>query len=142
MKYRFGDQRVFVDTAAFVALSVRRDSLHQVATSMLRQSTSAHQRMVTTNFVVAETHSLVLARTDRRNALIALDLIDQTVEYVERVLRKDEIQARKILEHYDDKTFSYTDATSFAVMRRLGLTEVFTFDQHFAQFGFSPLKPN
>ena len=31
------------------------------------------------------------------------------------------------------------DRVSFAVMRRLGLTEVFTNDRHFAAAGFTPL---
>lgn len=31
------------------------------------------------------------------------------------------------------------DCISFAVMRRLGLTEAFTNDQHFAAAGFTPL---
>jgi predicted nucleic acid-binding protein len=30
-----------------------------------------------------------------------------------------------------------TDATSFAIMERLGILEAFSFDRHFRQFGFS-----
>ena len=40
---------------------------------------------------------------------------------------------------YDDKNFTLTDATSFAVMERLGMTEGFTFDRNFAQYGFTIL---
>ncbi len=58
---------------------------------------------------------------------------------IERILEEDERHARRILDQHDDKTYSYTDATSFAVMERLGLTDVFTFDRHFTQYGFSPL---
>ena len=35
----------------------------------------------------------------------------------------------------DDKTFSFTDCTSFALMERIGVTEVFAFDEHFKQYG-------
>lgn len=35
-----------------------------------------------------------------------------------------------------DKSYSYTDATSFAIMGRLGLRTAFAFDPHFRQFGF------
>ena len=38
-----------------------------------------------------------------------------------------------------DKTYSYTDATSFAVMERLGLKTAFAFDPHFRQHGFQVL---
>lgn len=47
-----------------------------------------------------------------------------------------EDQAWEIFAHYDDKDFSFTDCTSFAVMRQLGITTVFAFDEHFEQFGF------
>jgi predicted nucleic acid-binding protein len=39
----------------------------------------------------------------------------------------------------DDKDFTLTDATSFAVMERLGITYAFTFDHPFTQYGFIAL---
>jgi predicted nucleic acid-binding protein len=43
---------------------------------------------------------------------------------------------RPVFVDTDDKDFSYTDCTSFAVMQLLGLDTAFAFDQHFRQFGF------
>ena len=37
------------------------------------------------------------------------------------------------------KDFSYTDCTSFVVMKQLDMTIAFTFDRHFDQFGFTRL---
>ena len=51
----------------------------------------------------------------------------------------DEKRAKEIIARYKDKTFSYTDATSFALMERLGLEAAFAFDAHFRQYGFSLL---
>jgi len=42
---------------------------------------------------------------------------------------------------YSDKDFSFTDCTSFVVMRELGITDAFAFDDHFAQMGFT-LRPS
>ena len=54
----------------------------------------------------------------------------------ERIKAEDEEMAYQIIINYKDKDFTYTDATSFALMERLCIMKVFTFDQHFAQYGF------
>jgi predicted nucleic acid-binding protein len=55
---------------------------------------------------------------------------------LESVAHADEIRAREIIQTYQDRSFSYTDATSFAVMERLGIRRAFAFDKHFEQYGF------
>ena len=51
-------------------------------------------------------------------------------------------RAREIIRQYEDKSFSLTDATSFAVMERLRISYAFTFDRNFAQYGFTILTPS
>ncbi len=60
---------------------------------------------------------------------------------VVRVRAADEERAREIVFRYGDKDFSLADAISFVVMERLHIHQAFTFDQHFAQYGFSALAP-
>jgi predicted nucleic acid-binding protein len=55
---------------------------------------------------------------------------------VVRVDERDEFRARQILQHHRDKDYSLTDATTFAIMERLGIVEAFSFDRHFRQYGF------
>lgn len=38
-----------------------------------------------------------------------------------------------------DKQWSFTDCVSYAVMKELVITEVFTFDHHFSQMGLRRL---
>lgn len=45
-----------------------------------------------------------------------------------RVTEADETAAREILRASSDKDYSYTDATSFAVMDRLHIKEALTYD--------------
>src|SRR5215216_3703071 len=142
MRGHFEPRGVFIDTGAFGAFSIEGDANFHAASNIGDAIVAANLITVTTNFIVAETHALVLSRNGRAAALAALDHIDRSTTHIERITAADEVHARSILEQYDDKTYSYTDATSFAVMERLHVTDVFTFDRHFAQYGFSPLKPS
>jgi predicted nucleic acid-binding protein len=132
---RFPDNQVFVDTSAFFAISNRRDSSHENAIAILRRLIQVRTKLVTTNFIVAELHALLLARGNRVVALAALELYDDQAITIVRVSEADESEARAIIERYDDKTFSFTDATCFAIMRRLTIQRAFTLDRNFRQYG-------
>jgi predicted nucleic acid-binding protein len=136
VKHRSPARRVFVDTSAFGAFLNEGDAEHRAAIAIANELARAHLRLLTTNFVVAETHALILSRAGRDLALRSLYRIDQGVEQIVRVAEEDEQRARWIIERYSDKDFSLTDAISFAVMERLGIGHAFTFDRHFAQYGF------
>jgi predicted nucleic acid-binding protein len=56
---------------------------------------------------------------------------------VERVSPEDEDTAAGIIYAQVDKRYSFTDATSFAVMQRLRLRAALHFDRHFTQFGIA-----
>ncbi|MBA3415941.1 MAG: type II toxin-antitoxin system VapC family toxin, partial [Chloroflexia bacterium] len=98
--------------------------------------------LITTNFVVAELHALLLSRIDRQIAARTLAEIDSSQRtIIIRVSTDDELRAREIVFGDADKDFSLTDATSFAVMERFGIVEAFAFDDHFAQFGWNVMPP-
>jgi len=47
--------------------------------------------------------------------------------------------ALELFERHQDKRWSFTDCTSFVVMRDLGTTEAFAFDRNFEEAGFTRL---
>lgn len=47
--------------------------------------------------------------------------------------------ALELFEHSRDKRWSFTDCTSFLVMRELGLAQAFSFDRNFEEAGFARL---
>jgi len=59
---------------------------------------------------------------------------------VERVLEEDEKNALQIIFSHQDKSYTYTDATTFAVFNRVGLSTAFAFENHFKQFDFMPIE--
>lgn len=131
--------RVLVDSSAYFVLANVKDGDHNKARSILRRANTEHWRLFTTNFVLAETHALLLKRLNRLVAVTFVGQVYQGSTTIVRVSEVDERRAWEIITRYDDKDFSLTDATSFAVMERLGIAHVFTFDHHFAQYGFVAL---
>lgn len=129
--------RVFVDSSAYFILANAKDADHLSARSLLRQLEGERRRFFTTNFILAETHALLLKRLNPSLAFRFVRQIYQSSTTIVRVKESDEDRAWEIIAQYDDKDFSFTDAASFAVMERLGITYAFTFDHHFAQYGFT-----
>ncbi|MGC9394046.1 MAG: type II toxin-antitoxin system VapC family toxin [Anaerolineae bacterium] len=132
--------RIFVDTWAWYALADIADADHVLAKLLNEQLLDQGHTFVTTNFVLSETVTLIRYHLHHQAAvqfwktlhtLIGAEL----VRYV-RVTEAHEDAAWAIFERYADQKFSYTDCTSFAVMRDLELQQVFTGDQHFATMGF------
>ena len=133
---------IFVDTTAYFAAANRRDAGHEPVAALMSDFVQERRRLVTTNFVLAELHALLLTRLDRRIAAQVLAEIDASkLTTVERVTADDERRAREIVFGYADKDFSLTDAISFAVMERLSIRQAFTLDRNFVQFGWVMLDP-
>jgi len=129
--------RILADTSANYALLDRSDRNHARAVALARLMQRRRLTPLLTNFIVGETHGLVLSRL---GAGLARQWLFGNVWPIERITADDEARARDILRRYDDKSFSYVDATSFSVMDRLGIRQAFTFDPHFEQYGLELLR--
>ncbi|TEU14152.1 MAG: PIN domain-containing protein [Anaerolineales bacterium] len=127
-----GQLLTFADTSAWFATVDPNDPNHGIA----RRFMSAKPRLVTTNFVIDETITLVLKRLDYTRALrLGEQLWGGQLARIIYITRADQQTAWQLFKRYSDKEFSFTDCTSFVVMERLGLTHAFAFDEHFSQTG-------
>src|SRR2546425_12001552 len=104
--------QILIDTGAVFALVDRRDGHHDAARRTLARLKAQRLEPLITNFVVAESHALLLARLD---AAVARRWLVGNVWSIERVSEEDEARARAIIARYTDKAFTYVDSTSFAV---------------------------
>jgi uncharacterized protein len=129
-------RRVFVDTSAYYALVDRNDVNYRHTLDVATRLSRERRHLFTTNFVLAETHALVLNRIGRDIAARVLVEIENGPTTVVRVNARDERRTRDTIAQYSDKDYSLTDAMSFAVMERLGIGAAFTLDDHFVQHGF------
>lgn len=124
--------RIFIDTSAWYALLDKTDSFHASATGSYR---SIAHPLVTTNYVADEIITLAKNRLGYKIAVeIGRNLWNEEVATLINVTSSDEKKAWEIFVRHQDKGFSFTDCTSFAVMERLGIIEVFAFDEHFRQY--------
>jgi uncharacterized protein len=130
---------IFVDTGAWLAAAVPSDPNHPAASPWLAGN---NEPLLTTDYVVDETLTLLRARGERTRALlIGEGFFDGRLAEVYMLLEDDILHARKIFKRFDDKDWSFTDCTSKAVIERLGITRAFAFDHHFAQFGTVRIVP-
>ena len=135
-------RRVFHDSSSYAALLNRTDRNHEAARAIVGTVADAHYRPVTTNVILIEAHALILSEMGTRSASQFLRDIRRSNTVIIRVRASDEAQAEEILFRYTDKEWSFTDATSFVVMERLGIRYAFTFDDDFAQYGVTVLTPD
>lgn len=125
---------LFVDTGAWYALVDKNDPDHKEAASFMKNNKIP---LLTTNFVFDETVTLLRSRLGWNVAKeFGLRLKDSRFVSLISVKDEDEEKAWEIFLKYKDKDFSYTDCTSFAVMKRLKTDTVFTFDSHFQTMRF------
>ena len=128
---------VFVDTSAWYALIDRNDASHARVSAVVAELVRTGTRLVTTDYVVDESCTLAKARGGSNMAFRLLDLLQATAAVDQEWIgaerfERSEAQFRK----YHDQAFSFTDCTSFAVMRELGIADAITTDEHFRVAGF------
>lgn len=129
----------FVDSSFWVGLAVPSDEHHSAAASLIEAL--GKRRLVTTNDVRGETWTYINRRAGLRAAATFLDRIERSerVEII-RVSEELENEALHWLRDHDEREYSFVDATSFAVMRSLGLHEALAFDGDFSAAGFVELR--
>jgi len=92
--------------------------------------------------VIGETWTFLRRRAGHRVALTFADLAEQSPRLtIHRVDETDEREAWAWLRRRDERVYSFVDATSFAVMRRLNLLEALAFDEDFSAAGFVEVRP-
>ncbi|MEX2170107.1 MAG: PIN domain-containing protein [Pirellulales bacterium] len=121
----------FVDTGAWYASYVPSDPDHERVTA---QIDGAETRLVTSDFVLGESLTLLRTRNEyQRAVLLGKNLLGwNSVELV--YLTPDEIaQAFIVFSTYRDKEWSFVDCSSLIVMQRLKITKAISLDHHFRQ---------
>jgi predicted nucleic acid-binding protein len=132
---------VFADSAFFCALAAKRDAAHVAALAALDLLADDNRLIVTTDYIVDEALTLTKARANAAVALALLERIERSPAIILELVSGPRFGAAKaFFRKHADHGYSFTDCTSFVVMRELGLSEALTTDRHFREAGFKPLQ--
>jgi uncharacterized protein len=131
---------LFVDTAGWMACADANDPDHRAACAARDDWLQREGILLTTDYVIDETLTLLRLRL----GLDAAESWWHSIAASRRVQREliDEERAeraRGIFFRYRDKDFSFTDCTSFALMREMRLRHALTTDKYFRAAGFQML---
>ena len=131
---------VFVDTAGWMTLADSADPDHERAKTYRDHWLRSGGRLVSTDFVLDETLTLLRVRLGLDAAERWWNQVDGSSRLIwEWVDTTRAEKARHWFFRWRDKDFSFTDCTSFVVMKERRLRAALTTDRHFAQAGFELL---
>jgi predicted nucleic acid-binding protein len=129
--------RVFTDTSALLALFDQRDRHHARAVALLDKLRTERARLVLSDYIFDETVTTVLAAAGHRTAVMVGEFLLAS-KIIEMTRIDDAIRdaAWDFFRKHADKRYSFTDCTSFLVMKALRVNRYFSFDADFRQAGF------
>ena len=130
-----------MDTGAWYALEAGDDENHEQAVVFRDEVKDGHRGSLTTSdYVLDETVTLLRMKKGVAPALGFLDkvLASKSIHmvWVDPAIFHE---GAKLMKESGTKKWSFTDCTSFAVMKQLGVKEAFAFDRNFGEAGFNRL---
>jgi predicted nucleic acid-binding protein len=126
--------RIFMDSSFWILLRDDKEPGHRRVVDVMRRVLGERGELVVTEMVLAETHAY-FCRSPFRSLQILDDFENNRAIHSEPVGPSDVREAIQLLRRQRDKTWSFCDAISFVVMRRLGIRKAASADRHFRQIG-------
>lgn len=124
---------VFIDTGAFMAYRNTLDTHHEKADDLFREALKGEfGNVVTTDFIYDEALTLAMVRTGNKD--IVSDISDVILSpRIEMIFIDKSILtvANELFFKYFQRGISFTDSTTMAVMKKLGIENIISFDEHF-----------
>lgn len=129
---------VFVDTSAFLAFLNAGDQFHAAAVEQWQALLDDGEALLCNNYILIETTAILQHRFGLEAVRTFYDdlLPVVTVSWVDENIHH---QATAALLTARRRQLSLVDCSAMATLRAHHLTRVFTFDAHFAEYGFVTL---
>ncbi len=131
-------RKIFLDTSGILALVNKGDRLYPLAKGTVDLLISEGCKFFITDFILVEIGNALSKNKKLGSTTLRLLLNSPNISRLNlEQINIDE--AIDIYEKYSDKTWGLTDITSFVIMKEFSISDAFTCDIHFEQFGFNIL---
>jgi hypothetical protein len=133
-------KKVFFDTWGWVAIAHKNDIHHAKVVSFYKTFLLNKGIPVTTDYVLAETITLLRTKTDPKGVTVFIDTILDAVKkgriIIEGINEERWERSWELTKRYYDKPYiSFFDFSSFVVMKEIGVPDALTADKHFEEVG-------
>ena len=133
-------KRLFVDTGGWMALADESDPLHKDSMKIRDGWLEQGGILVTSDYIEDETLTLIRMRLSLGAAEEWWEQVSESPRVRWEWINAERAEkARAWFFKWKDKSFSFTDCTSFILLRELHITKVLTGDRHFKEAGFEIL---
>jgi len=129
--------KLFVDTSGFYAIWFPKDDFHKKAIAISNKLKKTKVSVFTSNYIIDESLTLLSSKVSRE---LAIEFGKSIFEGGEMEILSVDLEVEKkaweIFAGSSDRRLSFTDCTSFVIMKENGMKFAFSFDKHFEEFGF------
>jgi predicted nucleic acid-binding protein len=130
-------KRIFVDTAGWMAMADAKDPEHRGSISYRDRALEDGAIMVTSNYIIDETLTLIKMRLGIGAAEKWWGIVSRSPRcQMEWITPQQAERSLTYFFRWKDQSFSFTDCTSFVLMKELSIQNALTTDSHFLTAGF------
>lgn len=130
-------KKIFLDTSVLVSVIYEDDDMHERSKVLFDYVRREGCRLVVSDYVFDESITSVLSRAGHQMAVLTGQLIlDSNIIEIVWLDQEIKLRAWEYFKKHYDKGYSFTDCTSFVLMKEMKLTHYLAFDKHFEQAGY------
>ena len=131
-------EKIFLDTSFLFAYHNIDDAYHEKSINLVNEIANNNMNCFISDYIFDEILALLLSRVNKLKAIeVCNKLINEVksgnieLKYIDNEVF---LEALGIFIQFEDKEWSFTDCTSYVIIKNEGIEKAAAFDRHFRQF--------